>query len=236
LTTTENDAGIFTNLTVRRNGNQIQSVANPTGVQGTNLPDQYGFANPNNPNQIYTLSYTDTLVITAGTTTWSGSGTYSSGLPKNNNKGVADTRTPQVRSANAPQQASSINSGSISVSGIYPYFWGTSSSAPSALSVAAQIVNSQANKVLSAASGTIAVTFEAYAEYIWVAHPASYPAKTKWFNTELNRGNIGLGNFILAPITVNITSPDGNWSNVAYMVYISDVATSTDGEIQFRNS
>jgi hypothetical protein len=236
LTTTENDAGAFTNLTVRRNGNAIQSVSNPTGSQASDLPNQFGFTNPNNPNQAYSLSYTDTIVVTAGTTNWSGTGTYSAGLAKNNNKGVADTRTAQVRSTNAPQAAGSITSSSASITGIYPYFWGKSSQQPTALSVAAAILNGLSNKVLSAASGTVAVTYNAFAEYIWMAHPATYTTKTRWYNTELNQGNIGQGNFILTPLTVSVNSPDGNWNNVTYVVYISDVATSTDGEIQFRNS
>ena len=235
LTTIENDAGVFSNLTLRRNGNAIQSVSDPAGSQGSDLSDQYGYTNPNNPNLVYTLSYTDTVVVTAGTTSWSGTGTYGSGLAKNNNKGVTDPRSAQVRSANAPQASASINTSSVSINGIYPYFWGKSSTQPTALSVAAEIANGTSNKVLTAASGTVTVAYDAYAEYIWMAHPAAYTVKTRWYNTELNQGNIGGGNFILTPLTVAVTSPDGNWSNVTYVIYISDVATSTDGDLQFRN-
>ena len=236
LIAVENDAGVFTGLTITKGGVSIASSVGPTGTTTTSIAAQFGYTDPNNPNFSYTLSATDSVTVINGSINWSGTGTYSAGLPKQNNKGVTDTRTAAVRSTNAPQAASSISASTITVTGIYPYFWGKSSTQPSASSIAAAILAGTANKVLSAANGTVTVTYGAVGEYVWLAHVASYTTKTKWYNTELNQGNIGAGNFILSPVTQAVSSPDFHWSNVNFSIYISDGATVTDGAIQFRNS
>lgn len=232
----ENDAGVFTGLTINKSGTSIASSVGPTGTTTTSIAAQFGYTDPNNPNYSYILSATDSVTVINGSINWSGTGTYSAGLPKRNNKGVTDTRTASVRSTSAPQAASSISASTITVTGIYPYFWGKSSTQPTASSIAAAILAGTANKVLSAANGTVSVTYGAVGEYVWLAHVASYTTKTKWYNTELNQGNIGAGNFILSPVTQAINSPDAYWSNINFSIYISDGATVTDGAIQFRNS
>jgi len=236
LTTVKNDAGVFTALAITKGGTSIASSSNPTGSSAPNIAEQFGYSNPNNPNYSYSLSASESVTVINGSISWSGSGTYGAGLPKQNNKGVTDTRTAAVRSTSAPQSASSISASTITVTGIYPYFWGKSSTQPSASSIAAAILAGTANRVLSAANGTVTVTYGAVGEYIWLAHIASYTTKTKWYNTELNQGNIGAGNFILAPVTQAVNSPDAYWSNINFSIYISDGATVTDGAIQFRNS
>jgi hypothetical protein len=231
----ENDAGAFTVLTIIRNSTQLATVTAPTPQSTTDVPAQFGYVDPNNPNRSYSLSFSDAYVIVSGVTTWSGSGSYQAGLPKQNNKGVTDTRTSQVRSLNAPQSASFLSS-SISVTGIYPYFWGKSATQPTTSSIAATIAAGLATKVLTAADGTVTITYNAVGEYVWLAHAASYTNKTKWYNTELNQGNIGPGNFILTPVVTAVTSPESYWSGVSFDIYISDGATTTDGALQFRNS
>ena len=233
---TENDAGIFTVLNLFRQSTQIFTVNNPTGTLTANIAPQFGYADPNNPNFTYQLSGTDSYTVTSGTTSWSATGNYNAGLPKLNNKGVTDSRTAAVRSINAPQAAAGITSSSISINGIYPYFWGKSSTQPTANSIAAEIAAGTANKVLAVASGTVSVTYDAFGEYVWMAHQAAYTQKTVWYFTELNQGLIGPGNFILTPITQNVNGPDGFWSGVSYKIYISDGATITEGALQYRNS
>ena len=125
ITATENDAGIFTQLEIQRNGVLIEEVTSPVGVQVGDIAPQFGYADPNNPNLRYTLSYTDNFVVPLGTTNWRGEGDYNAGLPKLNNKGVVDSRTPQVRSTNAPQAAASnFATGNASVTGLYRQFYG----------------------------------------------------------------------------------------------------------------
>jgi hypothetical protein len=233
---TENDAGIFTVLNLFRQSTQIFTVNNPTGTLTANIDPQFGYADPNNPNFTYQLSNTDSYTVTSGTTSWSATGNYNAGLPKLDNKGVTDSRTAAVRSINAPQAAAGITSSSISINGIYPYFWGKSVTQPTANSIAIEIAGGTANKVLAVASGTVSVTYDAFGEYVWMAHQAAYTQKTVWYFTELNQGLIGPGNFILTPITQNVNSPDGFWSGVSYKIYISDGATITEGALQYRNS
>ena len=155
-------------------------------------------------------------------------------MAKQNNKGVTDTRSFAIRSTSAPQLGSTINSSNITITGIYPYFYGKSSTPITAAQIATAIQSNLGTKVLLDASGTITVTYAASAEYIWVAHYSSYTSKTKWYNSELNKGDIGTGNFILSPVTNLVTTT--NWSGVSYKIYISDVATVTAGAIEFRNN
>jgi len=236
VTGIKNDAGSFGTLAIRKNGTTISSVSNPTGSPHPNIPNQFGYTNPNNPNFSYSHNYTDSLTVTAGSTTWDGTGGFAAGLAKKTNKGTTDSRPPALLSTNAPQTAGSLTSASISINGIYPYFWGKSSAAPSAESIAASIAAGTTTKVLASASGAISATFDASAEYIWFAHPAADTTKTKWFNTPLNQGSIGAGNFILPPNTRAVNSPNGYWSGISYKIYISDYATNTSGTIQLLNS
>jgi len=236
LTAVKNDAGVFTALSITKGGTPIASSTGTTGTVVTSIAAQFGYTDPNNPNYSYSLSASESVTVINGSISWSGGGTYGAGLPKQNNKGVTDTRTAAVRSTSAPQAASSISASTITVTGIYPYFWGKSSTQPTTSSIAAEILAGTANKVLTAANGTVTVTFNAVGEYVWLAHVASYTAKTIWYNTELNQGNIGAGNFILSPVTQAVSSPDSYWSSINFSIYISDGATVTDGAIQFRNS
>jgi hypothetical protein len=235
FTGVENDAGPFTVLTINRNSTQLATVTTPTSQTVSDIAAQFGYVDPNNPNRSYSLSFTDAFIVVSGSTTWTGTGSYQAGLAKKNNKGVTDIRASQVGSQNAPQAASSLSS-SVAVTGIYPYFWGKSVTQPTTGSIAATIAAGTANKVLTAADGTITVTYNAVGEYVWLAHAAAYTNKTKWYNTELNQGNIGPGNFILTPVVASVTSPENYWSSVSFDIYISDGATTTNGALQFRNS
>jgi len=236
-TGTENDAGVFNSIAIRRNSSNISVSGSLTAVSTTDIAAQYGYTDPNNPNYTYTYGYTDSFTVVSGTTTWNSFANYSAGLAKNNNKGVSDDRAFAIRSTSAPQSAcTSFTSSSVSVTGIYPYFWGKSSTQPTASSIASSIAAGTANKVLSDSTGTITVTYNAASEYIWVAHVATSTSKTVWYNTALNTGSIGAGQFILAPVTQNVNSPDSYWSAVSFKVYISGYASSTSGSIEFRNS
>lgn len=236
VTGIKNDAGAFGTLTIRKNSSSISSVSGPSGSPYANVPNQFGYANPNNPNFSYSHSYTNNLTVTAGTTTWDGTGAFAAGSAKDTNKGTPDSRPPALLSPNAPQTSGTLTSSSVSINGIYPYFWGKSSTAPSAASIAADIEAGTTTKVLASASGTIEATFNAASEYIWFAHPAADTTKTKWYNTALNQGSVGPGNFILSPEIEPVNSPDGYWFGVDYKIYISAYATNTSGSIQLLNS
>ena len=234
LTGTKNDAGAFLALYIQRNSSNIATISSPSGTATTNIAPQYGYSDPNNQNYYYTLSNTDTATATTGTFTWSGYGNYSAGVAKLTNKGQTDANGAQVRSTVYPQAASTgFASGSYSVTGIYPYFWGVSSTQPTAASIASAIQAGTANKVLAVGSGTLTVTFNASSQYVWLAVQNSYATKTTWYNTALNNGSIGAGQFILSPVTQAVTSPTSLWSGVNYNMYISGYSTTTSGSIQF---
>lgn len=234
---TKNDANTFTQIAFRRGSTTINTNTSLVTAGTTNVANQYGYVNPNNPNQTYTGTNTDVYVVTAGSTSWLARGSYGAGVAKKNNKGVDDTRTPAVRTTTAPQAAcTTFDSSTTSITGIYPYFWGVSSTQPTAASIAADIAAGTTNKVLADATGTVTVTFNASSQYVWLAHIGTATSKTKWYNTALNNGDIGAGQFILAPVNQNVNSPQSYWTGVSFKVYISGFATTTSGSIEFRNS
>jgi hypothetical protein len=230
----KNDAGAYTSLVFKRGATTLNTVSSPTGTSITNIAAQFGYADPNNPNLSYSSSFTDSgYVVPAGSTTWTAEGTYGAGSAKQNNKGATDSRSAAVRSVNAPQAASTLVSSGQSITGIYPYFWGVSTSQPTASDIATAIQNGTANKVLADAANNIIITFAASGQYVWFVTVATAASKTTWYNTALNNGSIGAGQFILAPVTQNVTSPQGYWSAVSFKVYISGYATTTSGSITF---
>lgn len=242
LTGIKNDAGAFTTLTLKRGSTTISTSSSLSAIGATAVAEQFGYANPNNPNYSYTITYSDTLNVPYSTLSWSGTSVYGIGLVKQDNKNASDTRTFAVRSTSAPQSAASdLTTNSLSVTGIYPYFWGkvaATSGKPTAAQIAGFIqagAPGTSNKVLADASGTITITFDASSEYVWVAHEASLTNKTKWYNTANNLGNIGAGNFIESPVQQNVTSPQGYWTAVSFDIYISGAATNTSGSYQLQN-
>jgi hypothetical protein len=236
ITGTKNDAGAFSSLSFYKNSSKISESTSLTPVGTTAIPSQFGFADPNNPNYTYTYQYTNSLSVTPGDTSWYGTGVYGAGLPKPESSGTLDTRAAQILSIDAPQSAYYLSSSPITVQGIYPYFWGKSSTPVSDDDIATAISTGVANKVVTSAAGSVPATFNADAEYIWFAIQGSYTTKTKWFNTSLNQGDISPTGFILPPVTKLVNSPDGYWSGIQYKIYKSAYATTTSGSIELRNS
>jgi hypothetical protein len=237
VTATKNDAGPFTYLSINRNNSSILDNNNLGATGAASLENEYGYSNPNNPNNKYILTYNNVSgAVTVDEIVWDASGNYSAGNVKKNNKGVDDSRPAEERSASAPQAAgSNFKSSSVSVSGIYPYFYGVSSTEPTGSSVAAQISGASAIKQLVNGNGDIAVTFDANSEYIWLAVHSSYAQKQTWYNSGINNGSIGEQQFILSPIEYAITSPQGLWAGQTYKIYRSSEATSTSGSIIFKS-
>jgi hypothetical protein len=245
---TKNDAGDFTQLRVLRDGSALVTDTTMTISSASDVPDQFGYSNPNNPNSGFTLNsspYSESYTVpspvgssTSTSTQYRVDGNYNAGQAKNDNKGNVDTRSPAVRSSNAPQSASNnYLSTQYTYTGIYPYFWGVSTTQPSASDIVNQITGGTANKVLSSASSTITITFGASSQYLWFAHFSNYTNKTVWYVDALNSGSIGGGtNLFGTPTTNSVDSPDGYWSGINFEIYISNYQTSTSGSMQLRNS
>jgi hypothetical protein len=156
VTGVENDAGIYTELEILRNNGQIQQVLNPVGTQVGNIAPQFGYADPNNPNFSYNLSFTDSsFVVPLGSSNWRGEGNYNAGLPKQNNKGVTDTRAAAVRSTNAPQAASNnFTTGNVTITGLYRQFFGVSATDVTNSAEARALPNNNFTNTSNFASGT----------------------------------------------------------------------------------
>lgn len=236
-TATKNDGGDVLTIYTQRNNANIHTNVAFTNANTTNIAAQFGYADPNNPNKIYTSLYVDSgFVVVSGATTWRSMSDYAAGLAKKNNKGVDDVRAFAVRSASAPQSASNgFTSSTSTVTGIYPYFWGVSGTSLTASDIATLIAAGSTTKVLASSVGTVTVTFAAASQYVWVAIPTVSTIKTTWYNTGLNNGSIGAGQFILAPVSQNVNSPNSYWSAVSYRIYVSGYSTTTSGAIEFRN-
>ena len=235
VTGTKNDAGAFTQLRINRNAINLTANNSPPSTPVANIAAQYGYSDPNNQNYSYANTYIDSNTIVSGATTWTGYGNYSAGLAKLTNKGTTDTNAFAVLTTTAPQAANAATfaTTSVTVTGIYPYFWGVSSTQPTAASIASAIQAGTATKVLAVGSGTLTITYNASSQYIWLAVQTGYAAKTTWYNTALNNGSIGAGQFILSPVSQAVTSPSAYWSGVTFNIYISGYATTTSGSLQF---
>ena len=183
------------------------------------------------PNYYYRITASESnIVVTSGSVSWAGSAFKTDGLPKPNNKGLIAT-TGYIT-------AGSLNSSAVTVTGIYPWFWGVSSAASLNSSTVATIIQAgTSNKTLADASGTLNITFNASSQFLWFALPATYANKTKWLNVGnvTNTGDIGtpdgsvVSGFMKRFGTINVTSPTGLWSGVSYNIYISPVATTNVG-------
>jgi hypothetical protein len=240
---TKNAAGAFTQFRIFKKintglFNQLGSnITAITPSAGPVLPTQFGFADLNNPNFIYTATsaYSDIFAMPAPSSGTSSSiqykvdGNYNAGVAIKDSLGNLDTRTPQVRNSPqvGPQAASTGFESSVqTITGIYPYFWGKSSSVPTPASIAAAIAAGTANKVLASADGTLSITFASTSEYIWFVHYSLYTRKKSW-NTSANPTVAAIGvdldpsSIWTTPVTQNVTSPDGYWSSVPFSVYIS---------------
>ena len=187
----------------------------------TDIPNQFGYTNPNNPNSGFTstqLSYTLTVPSpgvgeTSSTVKYDAEGDCDAGLAKLDNKGDTDTRSFGT-STNTPQAArTNLNASDKTITGIYPYFWGVSSTEPTVSSIASIISSGNANKVLQSASGSFTITFDASSEFLWFAHFSNYSDKTTWYVDGNNNGIIGTQLFD-NPQTQSVNSPDAYWTNI----------------------
>lgn len=239
----KNDAGAFTQLRVLRDGTPLVTHTTLTPSSITDIAAQYGFADPNNPNYRYTIPspYSESYVIPYNTypesVVYRGDGNYNAGVAKLDNKGNTDTRTPAVRSTAAPQAAgTNFQSSSRTITAIFPYFYGTGSTLPTAASVATAIAAGEGTKVLSAANGTLSIPYNVGlpGTYIWFAYFSSYTSKTIWYVNELDTGDID-GSFITTAATYPVNSPEGYWTGINYKIHWS-VYLTVQNTIEFRNS
>ena len=238
---TKNDAGIYTQLRILRNASPILTDTTLTESSATDIADQYGYVDSNNPNHTYTISptpYSESYIIPSGatsTTTYYGDGNYDAGLAKQNNKGDLDIRAPAIRSSNAPQAAgSNFATTTYTITGIFPYFYGVSDTLPDINMIASAISGGTATKVVSNADGTLSIPYNITGKFIWFAYQNTYTTKTVWYVNALDTSIID-GSFISTVATKTVNSPNNYWTGITFKMHWSVYAT-TQTTIEFRNS
>ena len=227
LTANKNDAGAYTNLSILREAQVLESVDDPT-LTGNS----------------YSISYSDSILVDPGTTTWTGNGDYLSGIVKNNSDNTPDTRTPQVRNPNAPQRfENDFDSNDVSINGIYPYYYGYSNDKPTLLSIATLVSeytqdSASIKKVLRPLSNSEQVSFGATTfQYLWIAHTGvskrNYITSTQPIATKIGTGLIDA----LFPTKETQNFTTSAWINIEFNVYISGYKTlpvNADSQIWFK--
>ena len=139
------------------------------------------------------------------------------------------TQVWQISAENTKSEV--VESGNIVTTAIYPIFYGVANSQPTAN----QALINGGTKAIVTSTGTLNITFGGSGQYLWFAHPALNPTKTKWYVNALNNGNIGsISDLFNAPTTVSITTV--MWAGVSYKVYISNIPTTTSGNMELKNS
>lgn len=231
VTARKNDSGNFTILQILRNNVLLDGTEEPDQTLISDIPSQFGYSDYNNPNYQFSFSYNESYVIPSGvtssTTNYKAVGRYLSGLPKNTNKGTLDTRPPQVRSVNAPQDGdTAFNSATKTITGIFPYYYGVSNTEPTIQEVIDSISNGTATKVLSSASGNLTIDFDTTTKFLWFAHLASYGEKTQWFVSADNKGLMSPTSLFDNGVVGSVNSELGYWSNANFLIYLGNYATT----------
>jgi hypothetical protein len=139
------------------------------------------------------------------------------------------TQVWQISAENTKSEV--VESGNIVTTAIHPIFYGVANSQPTAN----QALIDGGTKAIVTSTGTLNITFGASGQYLWFAHPSINTTKTKWYVNALNNGNIGsISDLFNAPTTVSITTV--MWAGVSYKIYISNIPTTTSGNMELKNS
>ncbi len=224
----KNDAGIPLSMSIFRNDIEVYIDDNLIGIQIDDMPEQFGFDNPNNPNFKYDSSYIDFTEVEPGIVKYSSSVRYLSGLPKQNSSNGLDGRKPSRRQTNAPQAGSlDFRSEDIFVSGVYPYYYGLSN-APMTKEEIQELIDSNdssLNFVVADSMGDVTIRYDSNEQYLWFAHASIYDQKNSWLNSDTTNGEITSGGFIEK--TGQFQLSNTFWVNIDFTIYQSNAVSTT---------
>lgn len=199
------------------------------------LPNRYNYTGAqivgNYSSTLLTDNRTATNhIVLFGANTWTNTVTYDAGVQPFDSSG-----NPYL----APLPSGTTGAQSVTITGIYPWFYGKSASTNPRPTAGSALLTTGV-KTVAVSTGTVNANFNTVgAEWTWVAIPETSTLKTKWFVNELNQGNIGgtypSGNKYPSPTTLSVNSPTGLWSGINYRFYISELP-SIETNIEFRNS
>ena len=175
-----------------------------------------------------------TYQINTPTNTISGSITYSSGATPAYNSSGGIYCTTLISGTTTPTR-------SCTITGIYPWFWGYSTAAPTINQALIDSISTCGCKCVGSSNGSINVdNFNVTGKYIWFAIPTTCPAKTSWqgANNPSNNGFIP-GALFPAGIACTVNSPSCDapscWTAQSYSFYVSSYATSINYGMAFNN-
>lgn len=205
-------------------------------------PNCYYLDGPGLPTGVSTTSLSNCQSITGYTI---------SSSTQNWNSCVGYDCGPQPLDSDGNPYCSPLPSGvtgaeTVSVSGIYPYYYGTvaSGGAPAGSNRPSSDNDliTGGTKVLANSNGTLNINFNSSTDdYLWFAIPTGSTSKTCWYINALNNGSIGGtvspgGNLFPDFDTVSACSAQGCWSNVNYKVYVSNYQSEVTSIMELRNS
>lgn len=172
------------------------------------------------------LSYT----ILCGIQTWDAYSNYCNGVQPKDSKGN-DYCSPLVAGSTAQD--------SVSITGIYPYYYGKITCGIRPPVTQTLIISGCTAKCILPSNGTITVTFgSSPSEWTWVAIPATSPSRVCWYVNALDNGDIAVAPSDKYPdeCSITLTSGQGCWAGVNYRVYMSGTVGCIVSPMEFRIS
>jgi len=161
------------------------------------------------------------IAASIGTMTWVVNESYATGTDA-----YYDSEGNSASNLNSSRVSGSVSK-SLSRNVIYPFFYGKSSSSPSAN----QSLIDGGTKVVSSSNGTLNINFNGTGQYVWFAIHKDVTAKSRYYKTALDTGAIDL--IFKTPVRTSITT--SLWSNQEYDFYISKVAGNHNTNMQILN-
>jgi hypothetical protein len=162
-------------------------------------------------------------IITLGSNTFTSAVSHSAGQIPVNSRGI---EVPPSQSEGY------LGPNSVLLTGVYPYFYGSSSADTFNISdVVTEIEDlyngnpTTASKTVASSTGNITGYFyNTSGAWCWFAHPTSSATKTKMYQNDFNKNNIGpAGTFDNNGVS-NIDAT-GYWTGIGYRIYITNAKT-----------
>jgi hypothetical protein len=248
----KNDAGAFNTMTLLRYDDSTGLTSDVGASSGfsidsiASIPNQFGFTNPNNPNFRYTAIIGDSTgyVVPAplsGYVTnifYSATAAYSQGQAKNDNRGQIDARPFLVRSTDSPQASDTeFLSNTAGASGVYPYFYGYTSTIAQNTSANIQgYINNPASipaggtvlKGIASSDGTLLVNFNMTAKFPFFATPVEAGEKIFWRDRDTTSNGYVTGSgapvtngpLLFSPVVLSVNPVTSSWPGARnYKIY-----------------
>jgi hypothetical protein len=183
--------------------------------------NDYSYAGPSLSTGFFgcTSCNIPSYTVTSGAQTWCVCTKYNAGSCIKGSKGTVNPTYPTI----CPLNSCTAN-GTASITGILPWYWGTSASG----TITGPTVAGGTKTIATVGSST-PIIFNAVTQFLWFAAPTgTYTTKTKWWVCAANAGIIGgTGELWKQQGTVAVTSISGCWAGCSFDVYVTCGITTT---------